>query len=128
MGEKLFKLFSPFPPLSVLAGVSVFFFCWSCFCMLAVSIPIFFTLSYRVRDGTPYFLLACRADIPKYQTCNQHLLTPGQEGGGFSPFLTSSIAARMSSLVYCLYRFHSTFPLGPIVLTMPGAGGVSSLR
>merc|ERR1712088_1131672 len=79
----------------------------SCFCMLAVRIPIFFTLSYRVREGTPYFLLACRADIP---------------------FLTSSIAARISSFVYCLYRFHSTLPLGPIVLTIPGAGGVSSLR
>ena len=42
MGEKLFMLFSPF---SVLLGVSEFFFCCSCFCMLAVSIPIFFTLS-----------------------------------------------------------------------------------
>ena len=57
---------------------------------------------------------------------------------------TSSIAAKMSSFVYCLYLekkqlyfeikiananlFHSTFPLAPMVLTMPGAGGVSSLR
>ncbi len=29
------------------------------------------------------------------------------------PLLTSSMAARMSSLVYCLYRFHSSFPFGP---------------
>ena len=36
------------------------FFC----CVLPVVIPIFFTLSYSVRDGTPYFLEACRADIP----------------------------------------------------------------
>ena len=42
MGEKLDMLFIPFSDLD---GVSEFFFCCNCFCMLAVSIPIFFTLS-----------------------------------------------------------------------------------
>ena len=46
------------------SGPAPFPFCCSCFCMLAVRIPIFFTLSYSVREGTPYFLLACRADMP----------------------------------------------------------------
>merc|ERR1712178_47004 len=101
------KLLTPLSLESDLTGVPaslelppLFFIC-NCFCMLAVMIPIFLTLSYNVLDGTPYFLLACRADIP---------------------FFTSSIAALMSSLVYCLYLFHSILPFVPITLTMPGAG------
>ena len=64
-----------------------------------------FTLSYKVLEGTPYFLDAWRALMPAF---------------------TSSMAARMSSLVYCLYRFHSAFPLAPTTRIIPGAGGVSS--
>ena len=47
--------------------VSDAFFCCSCFCMFAVRMPIFFTLSYRVREGTPYFLLAWRAEQPEFK-------------------------------------------------------------
>ena len=59
--------------------------------MKTMMVVTVFTLSYRVREGTPYFLDACRADIP----C-----------------LTSSMAAMMSLRVYCLYLFHPSLWLG----------------
>ena len=81
-------------------------------CMLRpVVIPIFFTLSYRVRDGTPYLREAWRALIPN----EINGMSKGDLHETFHlplPFFTSSMAAMMSCLVYCLYRFHSSLWLG----------------
>ena len=45
-------------------------------CCLPVVMPIFFTLSYSVRDGMLNFLLTCSADFPAEQHQN---LTTGIE-------------------------------------------------
>jgi hypothetical protein len=57
--------------------------------------PIFFTLSYNVREGTPYFREACNADMPETSKSQLTIL-----GSRFSPILLEMLAFFLKKTSY----------------------------